>query len=268
MTGLSLHLDTFKPKLAAGMLYSLVGLTIIFLMLPIVVIIPISFSSAQYLTFPPPGYSLQWYERLVERPEWASSLWLSVRVAALCMIFSLILGVSAAFALVRGRFRGKNVIYSAILSPMILPHVIISLGAFFLFSRLHLLGSVWAIALGHTIIVFPIVVIIVSATLRGFDRRLEQAAIILGASPLRAFWRITLPIIRPAVVSSGLFAFLLSFDELLLSLFLSDLTSTTLPMRIWENTFMEISPVIAAVSTLLVGISFLVLLLTILVRRD
>lgn len=248
-------------------LNSLVLAAVLFLVVPILVIVPISFSSAQYLTFPPPGFSLQWYQQLVERPEWIRALWMSLRVACLCAVLSLGLGIAAALALVRGRIPGKPAIYAFILSPMILPSVIVGLGTFFLLSRLRLTGSVIGVALGHTVAFAPMVVIIVSTALQSFDRRIEQAAIILGAPPIVAFCKITLPAIAPGVISAALFSFLLSFDEVLISLFLVDPVSITLPIQIWNNAIMQISPTIAAVSVFLTAVSLLVLAGVNLARR-
>jgi putative spermidine/putrescine transport system permease protein len=232
---------------------------VLFLLIPIAIIIPLSFSSAQYLQFPPPGFSLQWYQRFFGRPEWMASLWLSVRVAVLSTIFTVVLGVLASIALVRGRFTGKTPAYAMILSPMIVPTIITAIAVYFFFSRLHMVGSPLAMALGHTVVALPLVVIIVSATLQAFDLRLEQAAISLGASPVRAFLAVTLPVVSPGVISGALFAFLTSFDELLIPLFLSGPTSMTLPVRIWTNVTMQIDPTIAAVSSVLIGVALVVL---------
>lgn len=235
------------------------GCVVLFLLLPIVIIIPLSFSSAQYLKFPPPGLSLQWYQRFFGRPEWMGSLWLSIRVAVLSTIFTVVLGVLAAVALVRGRFAGKTAAYAVILAPMIVPTIITAIAVYFFFARLHMVGSPLAMALGHTVVALPLVVIIVSATLQAFDVRLEQAAISLGASPARAFLAVTLPLVAPGVISGALFAFLTSFDELLIPLFLSGPTSMTLPVRIWTNVIMQIDPTIAAVSSFLIAVAVVVL---------
>jgi putative spermidine/putrescine transport system permease protein len=236
--------------------------------MPITIIIPISFSSAQYLRFPPPGFSLQWYERFFGRPEWMASLWLSVQVAVLSTIFTVTLGVLASVALVRGRFPGKSAVYAVILSPLIVPTIITAIAIYFFFSRLNMIGSALAMALGHTVVALPLVVIIVSATLQGFDQRLEQAAISLGASPFQAFRRVTLPIISPGIISGGLFAFLTSFDELLIPLLLAGPTSLTLPVRIWNSVIMSIEPTIAAVSSFLIAVAIFVLLAANLLQRS
>ncbi len=235
------------------------GFVLLFLIGPLLIIVPISFSSAQYLKFPPPGLSLQWYDRFLGRPEWLSSLLLSLRVALMSTAMTTVLGVLTSLALVRGRFRGKGLVYGIILAPMIVPTIITAIAVYFLFSRLDMVGSPFAMALGHTVIALPLVVIIVSATLQSFDVRLEQAAIGLGASPLRAFLQITLPLIAPGVVTAALFAFLTSFDELLIPLLLSGTTSQTLPVRMWNSVLMQIEPTIAAVSTFLIGVAVVVL---------
>ncbi len=248
-------------------LYLAAAFGLLFLIGPLLVIVPVSFSPAQYLTFPPTGFSLQWYERFFSRPEWMDSVWVSIQVATLSMILTSVLGLLASLSLVRGRFRGKTLVYAVILSPMIVPVIVTALGTFFFFSRLGLVGTVLAIAIGHTIVALPIVVIIVSATLQGFDERVEQAAISLGASPVTAFRRVTLPMIAPGIVSGALFAFLTSFDELIIPLFLGGPETQTLAVRIWNSVLLEIEPTIAAVSSFLIAVALLVLILAGLLGR-
>lgn len=260
--------DTTGEAWRRRALHGLVVLILLFLLLPIVIIVLLSFSSSKYLEFPPPGFSLQWYARFFHDPQWMTSLWLSVRVSAMCTALSVVLGVLASIVLVRERFPGKTAGYVLILSPLIVPGIIIAIAVFFLFSRLHMIGSPVAMALGQTVLTLPLVVVIVSATLQGFDQRLEQAAIILGASPMRAFFHVTLPIISPGVISSALFAFLASFDELLVPLLLADPTTMTLPVRIWTSVIMQIDPTITAVSSVLVGFALAVLLSAGALRRS
>jgi putative spermidine/putrescine transport system permease protein len=248
-------------------LWCATALVLLFILTPIVIIVLLSFSSARYLQFPPPGFSLQWYEAFMHDSRWMTSLWLSLRVSLMCTGLSLVLGVLAAIVLVRDNFPGKTAVYVIILSPLIVPGIIIAIAVFFLFSRLHMIGSPVAMALGQTVLTLPLVVIIVSATLQGFDQRLEQAAIILGASPIRAFFHVTLPIISPAVISSALFAFLASFDELLVPLLLADPTTMTLPVRIWASVIMQIDPTITAVSSVLIAVAIAVLLSAGMLRR-
>jgi len=260
-------IDSWRAAAGTLALYVPCAAIVSFLMLPFVVIVPISFSSAPYLTFPPPGLSLQWYERFFGRAQWLDSIWVSVQVAGLSTVLTTALGLTAALALVRGRFPGKTAVYAAILAPMIVPVIVTAIATFFLFSRLGMVGTVLAMALGHTVVALPVTVIVVSATLAGFDRRLEHAAISLGASPLTAFRRVTLPIIAPGVISGALFAFLTSFDELMIPLFLGGPRAETLAVRIWNSVNLEIEPTIAAVSTFLIVIAVLVLAAASLLKR-
>ena len=243
----------------AAAVRALAGAVLLFLIAPVVIIVIVSFSGAEYLTFPPPFLSLRWYQRFLGAASWRGSIGVSAQVALLTMVFATALGLMAALALVRGRFRGKGAIYAMLLSPMIVPTVITAIGLYFFFVRLKLTGSILAMALGHTVLALPVVVIIMAATLQGFDVRLEQAALSLGASRLTAFRRITLPLILPGLLSSALFAFLTSFDELLIPLFLSGVEVQTLTVRIWNSLVLEVDPTIAAVSSFLIGVTAVVL---------
>jgi len=232
---------------------------LVFLIAPVVIIVIVSFSGADYLTFPPPYLSLRWYQRFLGTPSWRQAIGVSTQVALLTMVFATTLGLLAALALVRGRFRGKGVIYAVLLSPMIVPTIITAIGLYFLFVRLKATGSILAMALGHTVLALPVVVIIMAAALQGFDMRLEQAALSLGASRLTALRRITLPLILPGLLSAALFSFLTSFDELLIPLFLSGVEVQTLTVRIWNSLILEVDPTIAAVSSFLIGVTTVVL---------
>lgn len=252
----------------AAALYVVCGLIFLFLILPIFVIIPISFSSAKFLTFPPPGWSLQWYAKYFTGPKWLSATWLSVRVAGLTTVLATGLGTLAALGLVRGRFRGKGLIYGLVLSPMIIPIIITAIGIYFLFARIHLTGTLAGLVLAHTVLAIPVVVVIVSATLQGVDRNLEFAAMNLGANRLQTFRRVTLAIIRPGVISGAIFAFITSFDEVIVAMFLSSPTTLTLPKQMWDGIQQEIDPTIAAVSTLLICVSVVLLSLVEWLRRQ
>ena len=186
-------------------------------------------------------------------------MWVSTQVALLTTVFATVLGFLASLALVRGRFRGKGVIYAFLLSPTIVPTIITAIGLYFFFVRLKATGSILAMALGHTVLALPVVVIIIAATLQGFDARFEQAALSLGASRLTALRRVTLPLIMPGVLSAALFAFLTSFDELLIPLFLSGVEAPTLTVRVWNSLLLEVDPTIAAVSSFLIGVTIAVL---------
>ena len=243
------------------------GLALFYLILPILVVVPLSFSSASYLSFPPPGFSLRWYRNFFARADWLSSAWLSVWVGLAVTVLATTLGTPAAVALVRGRFSGKRLINAVILSPLIVPGIIVAIGIYFFYARLGFVGNPVALVLAHTCLAVPFVVINVSATLYGFDEQLEYAAMSLGASPWGAFRQVTLPLIRPGVLAGALFAFVTSFDELIVALFVSGTTAVTLPRRMWEGIRFEIDPTIAAVSTILVALTSGLLLSAELLRR-
>ena len=238
---------------------ALAGAVLLFLIAPVIIILIVSFSGAHYLSFPPPYLSLRWYQRFLGTPSWRQAIGVSTQVALLTMLFATALGLLAALALVRGRFRGKGMIYAVLLSPLIVPTIITAIGLYFFFVRLKATGSIVAMALGHTVLALPVVVIIMAAALQGFDIRLEQAALSLGASRLTALRRITLPLILPGLLSAALFAFLTSFDELLIPLFLSGVEVQTLTVRVWNSLVLEVDPTIAAVSSFLIGVTAVVL---------
>jgi len=237
----------------------LAALVLVFLIAPVVIILIVSFSAADYLRFPPPSLSLRWYQRFFGVAAWRQAIWVSTQVAVLTMVFATVFGFLASLALVRGRFRGKGAIYAFLLSPLIVPTIITAIGLYFFFVRLKATGSILAMALGHTVLALPVVVIIMAATLQGFDVRFEQAALSLGASRLTALRRVTLPLIMPGVLSAALFAFLTSFDELLIPLFLAGAEVQTLTVRVWNSLLLEVDPTIAAVSSFLIGVTTAVL---------
>ncbi|WP_164742930.1 ABC transporter permease [Mesorhizobium sp. Z1-4] len=240
---------------------------IAFLIAPIPIIILVSFSSAQYLTFPPPGLSLQWYERFLGSSEWVQSIWISLQVAVFSAILTMVLATMAAIPMVRADFGRKSIIYAILLAPMIIPVIITAIAMYFVFAQAGLTGTVLAITIGHTIVVLPIAFVVLSSTLQGLDPRLERAAISLGATPLVAFYKITLPLLAPGILTAGLFAFLTSFDELIIPLFLGGPTTQTLAVRIWNSVVMEIEPTISAVAVFLIGTTVLVMVLAALVSR-
>jgi putative spermidine/putrescine transport system permease protein len=241
--------------------------TLAFLVVPVAIIVVISFSNSELLTFPPPSYSLRWYGKFFSEPAWRHALWISLKVAALTMALSALIGLPAALALVRGNFKGKDFVYAFLLAPMIVPTIITAIACYFFFARLNATGSVVAMALGHTALALPIVVVIMSATLQGFDRRLEQAAFNLGASKLYTLRRITVPLISAGLLSAMLFAFLTSFDDLLIPLFLSGMLNETLSVKMWNGLRYSADPLIAAVSSFLIWITAVVLVSTSLLRR-
>jgi putative spermidine/putrescine transport system permease protein len=238
----------------------------IFLILPIFIVIPISFSSAKFLQFPPPGWSLQWYQAFFSSQAWMNALKTSATIAVPTTVLATFLGTAAALALLRGKFPGAGVLNAVIMAPLIVPVIIAACGIFAVFRVWGLIGTVSGLILAHTALAIPFVVVTVSASLRTVDRRLEQAARGLGAPPLVAFRRITLPLILPGVLSGALFAFVTSLDEVIVSLFISTAQVRPLAVQMWSDVRGAIDPTIAAVSTLLFAFSLIVLLLVSLLR--
>jgi putative spermidine/putrescine transport system permease protein len=234
--------------------------------LPLVVILILAFSDAPFLEFPPPGFSFRWFANFVYRPGWLTATQTSIEVASLTMIFATLIGGLASVALVRISFRGKAFVTSLMLSPMVIPTVVFAIALYFLFAPMGLVGTRLGLLLGHVVLALPYVIIVISGALRSVDTSLERAAQVLGAPPAIAFLRVTLPAIRPAVLTAALFAFLASFDELVVALFISGTTAKTLPKRMWEGIREEIDPTIAAVAALLILVSLLFLILSEAVR--
>lgn len=230
-----------------------VALVLLFLALPIAVVVVLSFSSASYLTFPPPAFGVRWYRAYLGSEEWLSATVLSVCVAAAVVVLASVLGTLAAFGLARLPPVLRTIAAALILSPLIVPVIVVAIGIYYAFSRWGLVGTPVGLVLAHTCLAVPFVVTSVSASLAGLDRRLEQAARSLGATPWGAFRQITLPLIRPGVLVGALFAFITSFDEVVVALFLSGSGAITLPRRMWDDLRFDIDPTIAAVSTLTIA---------------
>ena len=222
-----------------------------FLVLPVVLMVPISLSPLEYFVFPPPGLSLRWYAEYFNSPAWISATFNSLKVGLITVALTLAIALPAALAISRSRSRLAALSYGVILSPMVVPGIIVAIAVFFLFSRIGLTGTIWGVALGHTVGALPFATIVLVAALQNFDRNLERAALSLGASPLRTLQRVTLPVIRPAVITAAFLSFLYSFDEILVSIFVSGIRARTLPKKMWES-LQEVDPTIAAVSTLLI----------------
>jgi ABC-type spermidine/putrescine transport system permease subunit II len=240
--------------------YIVSAMIFLFMNLPIFIVFPLSFTSAGHLAFPPPGYSLQWYLRFFSSPDWMRATWLSFEIAILVAIVATVLGTLASLGMVRGDFKGKGLISAFIISPMILPYVIIALTSYFFLARFRLVGSQIGLMLIHTVIAVPIVFIIVSNNLKNFDVTLEKAALIMGANRIRTFFKVTFPLIRVGVLSAAFFSFLISFDELIIVLFIGGVKVVTLPRRMWEGLRHEIDPTITAVATVLILFSVLILM--------
>ena len=248
------------------LLWFAVALGILYLLIPVIVVIGLSFSSANYLQFPPRGLSLRWFSTFFHSPEWVGAAGRSFVVAATTTAIVVILGTAVAYGIERGRVRYQRAHYLLLLSPLIIPPTILAFGLYSLYATLGWIGSLNALALAHVVIVLPFVFITLSQGLKTIDPMMEFAASSLGGRPMYVFRRITLPLLRPAVISGGLLAFLTSFDELIIALFLTSPRNTTLPKRMWDSVRFEIDPTNAAAATLLIGLSVLVVSASLLVR--
>jgi ABC-type spermidine/putrescine transport system permease subunit II len=244
-----------------------VGLILIYLILPTFVIVPMSFSGATYLSFPPHSWSLGWYRQMWQNPAWFSAAGNSLIIGLSSALLATVLGTLGALALARGRIAFAGLVSALIVAPMMLPHIILAIGLYPVMLDLGALRSYAAAVLGHTVIALPLVFITVRAVLKGYSGSLELAAMTLGADPWRSFWLITFPMIRPGIIVGGILAFATSFDELLLSLFLTGATTRTLPRLIWEQLSDFLTPTIAAVATAIFVFSLILLLISAMLQR-
>lgn len=242
-------------------------LVIVFLVAPLMILVPMSFNESSLLTFPPQKWSLRWYQRYFNDPAWISATVLSLQVGIVVALISVTLGTLAALGITRGRFAGRAALQAFVLSPLIVPVIIIAVGLYYMFSFFRLNATFTALVIAHTCITFPYATVVIAASLEKFDVRLERVAMSLGASPFTALVRVTLPIISPGLIVAGLFTFLISFDEVVLSIFVSGPQTATLPRKMWEGIRFEINPTITAVSTLMLLFSAVVMLVCEVVRR-
>lgn len=235
---------------------------LVFLMLPIIVIVPLSFNTEPFFTFTegmlsldPDAYSLRWYEEVLDDPNWQLAIRNSFLVGTISAIIATVLGTLAAVGLASPWMPFKRVVTALLLSPMIVPLIIIAAGMFFFYSRFDLVGTFAGVIIAHATLGVPFVIITVTATLSGFDRSLFIAGLSLGAGPVRVFWDVVIPLIRPGVISGGLFAFVTSFDEVVVVLFLAGPEQRTIPRQMFSGLREQINPTILAVATLLVVLS-------------
>jgi putative spermidine/putrescine transport system permease protein len=240
-------------------LYALCSLTLIFLLGPSVIVMPMSFSSSRYLAFPPPEWSVRWYRAYFESVEWRDATLISFEAAVLTMIVATIMGTAAAYALRLVGGRAARILQVVFALPLMIPVILIAVGIFLFFARIGLNNSVPGLVLAHSALAIPLVVISVGAALRSYDLNQEMVARSLGASRFTAFLTVTLPQIRFAVASGALLAFITSLDEVVIALFIAGGDSATLTRRMFTALRDEIDPTIAAISTLLIVLSVILL---------
>lgn len=258
-----------------GSAYRLLCIMIyVFLMLPILVIIPLSFNAQPYftftqemLTFQSTGYSLRWYEELLTNPNWRLAISNSLAVAIAATLLSTFLGTLAALGLSSPYMPFRKAVTSVLLLPLIVPLIVVAAGTYFFYSQIGLAQTLPGIIIAHTMLGTPFVVVTVSATLAGFDRGLLRAAASLGATPSRTFFKVVMPLISPGMLSGGLFAFVISFDEPVIALFLAGFEQRTVPVQMWSGIREQLSPDILAAATLLILLSVMLLITAELLRR-
>lgn len=226
-------------------------LVAVWLIAPTIVVVPMSFNDKKSLAFPPSGFSWQWYQNFFTNPEWSASLVSSLKVAVVTAVFATVVGTLAAFGLDRMKSRVSGVLRALLITPMVVPGVVLAVGIYAVYLDTQLVGTMTGFVLAHTMLAVPFVIIAVSASLEVFDKRLETAAASLGATQLTAFRTVTLPLIAPGILSGLLFAFVTSFDEIIVALFITSPYLKTLPVQIFSSITRDADPTVAAVGTLL-----------------
>jgi putative spermidine/putrescine transport system permease protein len=250
------------------------GLIFFFLIMPIMVILPLSFNASDFFTFTPEmlrldpaGYSLKHYEDFFTNSDWQQALYNSVRIAPVATLLSTSMGTLAAIGLSQRHVPFRGAIMAILISPMIVPLIISAAGMYFFYSRIGLQGTYWGVVLSHAALGTPFVIITVTATLVGFDQSLVRASASLGANPVTTFFKVQMPLIIPGVISGALFAFITSFDEVVVVLFVGSAGEKTLPWQMFTGLREQISPTILAVASVLIAISIVLLTVLEMLRR-
>lgn len=261
-------LDFHKLGALRWLLIAIATLTSLFLLLPIFFIVALSFGSSRWLIFPPPYWTLRWYHELFSDPRWLAAALTSAKIGLVVTVLSVTIGLLASFALVRGRFLGRDVLRAFFLTPMVLPVVILAVALYAVFLKVGLNGTLAGFVISHLVIALPFSIITISAALETFDPSIEDAAILCGARPWQARLWVTVPGIRDGLLSAAIFSFLTSWDEVVLAIFMASPTLQTLPVRIWTTLRQDLTPVIAAASTLLVALTLVLMLTAALIRMS
>lgn len=240
----------------------------VFLLAPLVVTVPMAFGPTNALAFPPESYSLDLFRIFFSSPAWLDPLSESIKVALGSTTLAMFAGVPAGYWFARHDFLGKGLVGGIVMSPLVVPTIVTALGLYFYFSYLKISATTLSLVLGHVMVTLPYVVLMIVAGVNKLDRNLEFGAELMGAGPIRMFLTVVVPQLIPSVVSAALFAFLLSFDEVVISWFLAGSSTVTLPVRMFSALEWEVSPVIAAVSTLLMAVSLLVCIVAIALKKE
>ncbi len=249
-------------------LYATVTMVLLFLVIPCLLVVPMSFSAGEYLEFPPRELSLRWYQEFLGSTEWLNALWVSIRVAVATTLIATVLGTAAAWGLHRRTGVFVNLVRGLFVLPMLVPLILVAVGVFFVYAKLGMNGTITGLVFAHTMLALPFVLIAVGNGLVSFDMALHEAARSLGASELRAFLTITLPQIKISVLSGAVFAFVTSFDEVVVALYVSSGPTETLTRRMFANIRDQVDPTVAAISSLLVGMVIVGMIVFLLIGRD
>jgi putative spermidine/putrescine transport system permease protein len=248
---------TGPERLGRFLVLAFVLLVLIFLIAPFFVVVPLSFSQEAFFTLPVKQYSLRWYNDFFGNVRWIDSLINSIITAVSTTVLATTLGTAAALGMARPDFPYRRAVMSLMLSPMIVPIVIVAVGGYLFFGRLGLVNTLPGLVIAHTALAMPFVVVTVAATLSTYDTNLTRAGLSLGAPPASVFLRVTLPAIAPGVISGAIFAFAVSFDEVVVALFLTSAERRTLPVQMFSGIRDQINPTIMAAATILLGLSIL-----------
>ena len=243
------------------------ALILAYLILPTILVFPISLGGDSYIRFPPRNLTLDWYRAYFNDPEWRAATLFSLKIATLSAITSTVIGTAASIAMSRGDFPGRKLLATLVLAPLITPHVVLALALYFQFAPLGLVGTTFGFVVAHSVLAVPYVVLMTSAALSGVDPSLEMAALNLGASRWRVLKEITLPLIAPGIAGGALFAFLTSFDETVVSFFISGVDSKPITRKIFEDVDFNLTPVIAAVSVVFVVVTIALMVAANIVSR-
>ena len=254
----SSHAGRWTNRRIRVSLWWIAGPIIVFLVLPTLIIIPVSFTPVDYLQFPPQSLSLKWYVELMNDPGWTSSAIFSIKIALIVAPVATVIGASAALGVVRGAVGHGSLVTALLAAPLIVPGIVYAIAVLLFLGPLHLTGTVLGFVLAHSAIAVPYAYIVVAAALYRYDVDLDLAAMACGASRLRTIWHVTLPSIAPSIVTALLLTFLTSFDDATISFFISGVTDESLPRRMFDNIEFAISPVLAAVATLLSIVTLIV----------
>ncbi len=243
-------------------LYVVAAIIMLLLVIPTFIVIPMSFSDSQYLEFPPSNWSVRWYDEYFGSSKWMRATVTSFQIGVLTMLVATPLGTAAAYALFVSGHRAARAVFMFLITPMIVPVILIAIGAFYAFGRVGLNNTITGLVLAHTVLAAPLVMIVITASLRNYDLNQELVARSLGASRLKAFFAITLPQIKFSVVTAALLSFLTSFDEVIIAIFVSGGVNATLTKHMFAALRDYIDPTIAAISTIMVLVSSVLLLAT------